>query len=367
MKKGAIGMLGAFIVSFMMTMNASACTDVRVIANDKTVIIARSMEFAMDLQSTLRSSNRNRLFTMTTPDNKPGLTWKAKYGYLFVDGLDQDFAVDGMNEQGLSFEYLYLPGETQYQTIPAGKENQAVPYYHFGDWVLSNFKTVDEVRQALSSVYFFEKTLPVAGNIIFPLHAAIYDASGKGIIVEFVNGNMNVFDSIGILTNSPTYDWQVVALRNYLNLSPYDPKPIVINGITYAATGQGTGMLGLPGDISPPSRFTKMAFMSHVSYPVPDAVSGLNLAQHLLNNVDIPIGLSRATTNGKELAELTQWVVFKDLSHKMFYYRTYHDMTIRGVTMSKLDFSEHAARLKMPLESPVPYTMDMTATLMNRK
>jgi choloylglycine hydrolase len=52
-------------------------------------------------------------------------------------------------------------------------------------------------------------------------------------------------------------------------------------------------------------------------------------------------------------------VVFKDVTHKKFYYRVYIDMTLRSIEMDKLDFSENAARLKMPLLD-TPYSMDVT-------
>lgn len=339
--------------------SGNACTDFQVSAKDGTFLIARSMEFAMDLKSNIRNSNRGRQFTTSAPNNKPGLAWKAKYAYLFIDFLNQDNALDGMNEKGLSFEYLYLPGETQYQTVPVGKENQALPYAFFGDWILSNFKTVAEVRQALANIYVFQQMIPGLGSIVFPVHAAIHDASGKGIVVEFIQGQMHIYDFIGVMTNSPTYHWHVSNLRNYINLSPYSPKPMVINNLVFTATGQGAGTLGLPGDISPPSRFIKTAFLSKVAFPVNNAVDALNLAEHIINNVDIPAGLARVLVNGKEFFETTQWVVFKDATHKMFYYRTYNDMTIRAVSMDKIDFSENAKRFKMPLLGN-PFIMDVT-------
>lgn len=344
-----------------------ACTDFKLTAKDGSVMITRSMEFGLQLNSAIRNSNRGRTFTSNTPNNKPGHSWKATYGYIFVNGLNQDFVTDGMNEQGLSFGYLYLPGLTQYQAVPAGKDNQAIPYYQLGDWVLSNFKTVEEVRQALASLYVFEQGLPAMPTMIFPLHASIYDSTGKGIIVEFTEGKMNIYDSIGVLTNSPSYGWQVTNLRNYLTLSPYAPNPVTVNGITYSATGQGSGAFGLPGDVAPPSRFAKMSYFTKVAYPANDASELLNLSQHFINNVDIPAGLARARNpSGKESTESTQWVVFKDLVHKMFYYRTYGDMSLRSISLDKIDFSEKAPRFNLPMEQ-APQIMDVTQPFLNSK
>ena len=168
-----------FIIVLFSYNTVRACTDVRLTAKDGTVLIARSMEFATDMKSNLRSSTRGRNYITVSPENKPTMTWKAKYGYLYLDGFDQDFAIEGMNEAGLSFEALYLPGETQYQAIPAGKELQAIPYAYFGDWVLSSFASVDEVKQALQNVSIFAEQFP-GFPIIFPLHFSIQDKSGKG-------------------------------------------------------------------------------------------------------------------------------------------------------------------------------------------
>jgi len=354
------------LASLTSTFTALACTDFMLTAKDGTLLITRSMEFAPNLNSNLRSSTRDRLFTTTTPNNKPGLSWKAKYGYLYVDGFNVDASFDGMNEAGLTFEYLYLPGETQYQTIPAGKDNQAVPYSNFGDWVLSNFQTIDEVKQALNTIYVTNQTIPQLGNAILSAHASIRDASGKGIVVEFYDNKINVYDNIGIMTNSPKYDWQVTNLRNYINLSPYNANSITVNGFTYASTGQGTGATGLPGDASPPSRFVKMSFMVKNVYPAENGVDVVNLAQHIINNVDLPAGYVRADQGGQTQTDITQWVVFKDVTHKTFYYRTYADMTLRAIDMSKVNFSKDAPRLKMPLVT-TPYVVNVTSQFLKAR
>ncbi len=340
--------------------NTHACTDFKLTAQDKSVLVARSMEFATDLKSNLRSSVRGRQYAEVMADGKTGLSWKAQYGYVFLDGLGIDAAIDGMNETGLSFEYLYLPGETLYPTVPAGKNNQALSYLHFGDWVLSNFKSVDDVKKALANVSIFAEPLPGMPNMIFPLHASIYDATGKGIVVEFVDGKVNVFDNeVGMLTNSPTFEWQITNLRNYVNLSPWVPNPVSVGGMIFSATGQGSGMKGLPGDVSPPSRFVKMSVLKASAYPAATIQQALNLAQHMINNVDIPVGTVRARSGNAVSSDFTQWVVFKDLTHKVFYYRTYQDTTLHAVALTQLDLTEKAQRLSMSITDD-QYVVDMT-------
>lgn len=349
-----------FFCSLFINTTANACTDFRLTSKDGNVLVTRTLEFALDLKSQLRTSTRGRVFTNTAPDGKPGLTWKAKYGYLYLDGLGVDIAMDGMNEKGLSIEALYLPGFAGYQTVPAGQDANALPYIQTGNWVLSNFATVDEVKAALSQVYIFNQMIPGLGNTVFPLHFAVYEASGKSIVIEIVNGKVNIYDNqLGLMTNSPTYDWHVTNLTNYAYLTPQNPKPVQDNGVLFASTGQGYGMIGLPGDISPSSRFVKIATLLRVVVPANNAVDNLNLAQHIINNVDIPVGLAREPQNGNFTSDKTQWAVFKDLTNRVFYYRTYGDTSLHSVSLAKLNFAEGAPRLKMPLTN-VQFIQDQT-------
>ena len=59
------------------------------------------------------------------------------------------------------------------------------------------------------------------------------------------------------------------------------------------------------------------------------------------------------------LRSSTQWVVFKDLTHKILYYRTYGNLSLRAISLSKINFSENAPRLLMPIATP-EYITDLT-------
>lgn len=339
-----------FFSLVLFTKSIVACTDIRLKANDGSILIARSMEFGEQLNSNLRTMPQGTEFKVKTPNGKNGLSWKSKFGYLYVDGFNQALNLDGMNEKGLSFEALYMPGVTQYQTIPNGKENKAVAYQNLGDWILGNFATVEETKRALANIFVFGDKIQGLGDAILPMHAAIHDNTGKGIVIEFIDGKMNIYDNpLGIMTNVPDYPWQLTNLRNYLNQSPYNPDPIKAGNLIFSATGQGAGMYGIPGDYSPPSRFVKMAFSLKYMKPASDVANAINLAEHLMNNVDIPFGLVRAKEAGDEALENTQWVVFKDLSNKVIYYRTYDDLSLRSVALDQLNITQDGPALKMPL------------------
>jgi choloylglycine hydrolase len=365
--KLAIFLLG-LAGTFGLAGSSLACTDFRVLTKDGATIIGRSLEFGLDLKSHVVSTPRNTAFSSQAPDGSPALSWKSKYGYLYMDALNTPIVLDGMNEEGLSFEYLYLPGYTQYQTVPANGASHALPYYLFGNWILGNFKTVDEVRAALKNIVVFQQAIPgLPANQTFEVHAIIHDATGKELVVEFVKGQMMLHEGVGVVTNGPTYEWQVNNLKNYLQLSPYTPQPITANGFTYSSNGQGSGMLGVPGDQSPPSRLVKTAAYLKFALPSNNAAEGVTLAEHVLNSVDIPLGVSRAKeANGQDSYDYTQWIVIKDLTNKVFYYRTYNDQTFHSVSLKQLDFSPNADALKMPIDNKPNY-IDMTEQLKKSK
>jgi choloylglycine hydrolase len=323
----------------LLAVPAVACTDVRLIAADGSAFTVRTMEFAADLKSETVIMPRGRQFVSPAPKGA-GLTWTSKYGFVFMNAYGEAAVTDGLNERGLGFGALYLPGETKYETVEAGEEARALSNIQFGAWVLGNFASVDEVRDAVGSVRVWAEPVPQLGSFA-PLHFAIHDASGKSIVVEYVGGAAHVYDNkVGVLTNSPTYDWHIQNLRNYVNLTAENAAPVKLGNTTYAGTGQGSGLHGLPGDPTPPSRFVMAAATAYLADKPKDAGSALILAQHLIDRVDIPKGLVRDYSDGgKPMGDYTQWTVFRDHANKVYFWRSYEDTGLKALDLKTVDFS----------------------------
>ncbi|MEO8421729.1 MAG: choloylglycine hydrolase family protein [Hyphomicrobium sp.] len=346
---------------------ALACTDVRLIAGDGSPFTVRTMEFAVDLNSDVQILPRGMDVTSPAP-NGDGLKWKSKYGYVAMNAYDMPVATDGLNEKGLGFGALYLPAEAKYQEVTASDQAKALSNASFGAWVLGNFENVDEVKAALGGVVVWGETVPQLGSYA-PLHYAVHDASGKSIVIEYVEGKLHVYDNdVGVLTNSPTYPWHIENLRNYANLTPVNAKPVKIGNINYAGMGQGSGLRGLPGDPTPPSRFVMAAATAYLADKPKDAAEALILAEHLIDRVDIPKGLVRDYTNGgKPLGDYTQWTTFRDHANKVYYWKTYNDPSLKSVDLKTLDFtagqptrslSVAAAKPTVQMLSPGDFTTD---------
>lgn len=339
---------------------AYACTDVRLTAADGSVFSVRTMEFAEDLKSEVVVVPRGQRVTSPAP-NGNGLSWTSKYGFVAMNALGEAVATDGVNEKGLGFGALYLPAETKYQTIEPGQQDRALSNLAFGAWVLGNFASVDEVRAAVGDVAVWGEPVPQLGSFA-PLHYVITEPSGKSIVVEYVDGRMHLYDNaVGVLTNSPTYPWHVENLRNYVNLTAVNAAPVKVGKTTYAGTGQGSGLHGLPGDPTPPSRFVMAAATSYLADKPKDADDALVLAMHLIDRVDIPKGLVRDyAAGGKPVGDYTQWTTFRDHANKVYYWRTYEDPGLKGIDLKGIDFSagQPVRRLAIAAAKPTVEMLD---------
>ena len=133
-----------------------------------------------------------------------------------------------------------------------------------------------------------------AWKFVPPVHYVVHDATGKSIVIEYVEGRLNFHDNpLGIMSNSPTFDWHMTNLRNYVNFSLMNVPPVQLGSVKLLPFGQGSGMLGPPGDFTPPSRFVRAAAFSQSVLPSQTGNETVLEAFHILNAFDIPKGAAR--------------------------------------------------------------------------
>jgi choloylglycine hydrolase len=344
--KSALAKLICLAMTATIATPALACTTFRLQSQDGAWVVGRSMELGLDLESNVMLVPRQFALNAMLPGMKPGMSWTSKYGFLGINTFDLNVATDGMNEVGLTAHALYIPGFFEYQPLPADGKN-VIANTDLVNWALSQFETVDQVREALGKVSVYGLDVPKIG--VQPLHWAIRDAKGGSIVIEYVQGKLVVYDNpISVLTNSPNFDWHLTNLRNHINLTNINVDALKLGSTDIAPLGQGSGLLGLPGDYTPPSRFLRATALAFSSVPAPTAKGAANVAFHILNAVDIPIGAVAEKIPGKNgekdklMYEQTQWVTVYDLKNKIAYFRTYGNLNIRQIDMSKVDFAGKA-------------------------
>lgn len=351
-------LLSAAILFTGYVQDSYACGDILIKATDGTLLNVRSMEFGVPMNTMIEVHARGDHFQSMAPNQAKGVSWTSKYGFVGLSVFGSKLEADGLNEKGLSVGALWLP-TTVYQDVPEGQTGQGLILNDLGFWILGNFSTVDEVKAALPSVYIWAEVVKEMG-IIPPVHFTIHDAEGKSLVLEFRNGQQKIYDNpVGVLTNYPTFPWQVDNLRNYIKLSPENAPSLKYGDATLSFYGQGTGLLGIPGDFMPSSRFVRLAYFKNFVVPAKDAKELLNVGEHLFNSVDIGLGLIRDENN---MMDYTQFVVFKDLTNKKFYYRSYGNMTLRVVDLKALNFAEGTKYKSIAVEAPATI-IDVTKDL----
>jgi choloylglycine hydrolase len=317
-----------------------ACTGIRLTATDGTVVRARTLEFGVDLQSDVIMVPRGYARTGSTPDGKEGLKWKAKYASVGANGVGLPFIFDGLNEKGLAIGLFYFPNTAGYMTYNAADAGKTLAPWEMGSWILENFATIEEVRDNAGKIVVPEVVFKAWG-FVPPVHYVVYDASGKSIVIEYVNGKLNIHDNpLGAMSNSPTFDWHMTNLRNYVNFSFVNVPPVQLGSVKLTGLGQGTGMLGLPGDFTPPSRFVRAVAFSQSVLPSKTGNDAVLQAFHILNNFDIPKGAARdheKDEHGNIVADYTTWTSASDLNAKRFYFRTFENSQIRMVDLMKMN------------------------------
>ena len=314
---------------------ASACTSVRIKTADGLVFYARTMEGEWTLQTVLGIVPRGMAYQGTLPDgSSKGLKWKTKYAFVGMFDFGMPLASDGMNEKGLVVGQLFLPGYAAYEPFESAKSGKTLAQYELGTWLLSNFASVAEVRKGYRSVRVCQGPTDKSGPL--PLHYVVHDPSGDCIVIEYTPGKVTLYENpLGVMTNSPTMDWMLTNLDNYINLSVMNVPQKNLKGLTLKQFGEGSGLYGMPGDYSPPSRFVRMVALSQAALPAKGADQGLNQAITILDNVDIPIGAVRGFEGKEERFDKTIWSVVADTARMRYYYRSMDNKNWRYVDLAK--------------------------------
>jgi choloylglycine hydrolase len=322
---------------------AEGCTAFQLKAEDGSFIYCRTLEFGYKFNSELLVVPQGTEYTGTALD-RPGLKWKTKYGFVGMNqSMEKTLVSDGMNEKGLVIGVLYLPTFAQYETPDSQRQDRTLGCWELPSFLLSTCMTVQEVKAALPTVLVAQQSPPGMGDFILPIHYYISDKSGAVMIVEFVEGKRHVYDDpMGVLTNSPPFDWHLNNLANYINLAPVNAAPVQFSNWKVPEIGQGSGLLGLPGDFTSPSRFVRATIFSQWATPQKTALDAVNLGFHLLNTFDIPDGLVQSRPDNKNIShiETTEWVIVHDKSNLKTYFRGYKSLRIQMVDLNKIDFTK---------------------------
>lgn len=327
------------------------CTGIQLEAKDGSVIYGRTMEWGtFDLESRVSIFPRNFTFTGHTGVNQDGKTWKTKYGFVCLDALKKDVAADGMNEEGLCAGLFYHPSYANYTKLNENNKSETISSIDVVQYVLSNFKTVEEVKEGIKKIDIVGQFEPSIG-IELKIHIFVVDSKGKSIVIEFRDEETIVFDNpIGVITNAPFFDWHLENLNNYLYLKPQPIAKVKLSNMELSPFGGGSGFLGLPGDFTPPSRFIRAALFVNTSREKKDGPDAILEAFRILDNFNVPLGASEGVVNETSgLISSTLWTTAWDTKSRTLYYHTEWNRQVKRLEFKDIDFEKTGHEL-YPLE-----------------
>ncbi|MGA2761338.1 MAG: choloylglycine hydrolase family protein [Candidatus Cybelea sp.] len=346
-------------ISLFAWQSARACTGIRLTAKDGAVVVARTLEFGADLQSKVLVYPAGTPVTGSLPNSAAGISFTTKYGIVGANAFGLPIVVDGLNDQGLYVGEFFFPGSAGYTDVTPENASRAMAGYQYAMWILGNFSSVADVRSAYDRVVLAPTVLPQLG-MAPPVHFRVTDKTGASVVIEPIAGKLVIYDDpLGVITNSPTFDWHMTNLRNYVGLSAENRASMTLpGGTTLNSFGQGSGFYGIPGDFTPPSRFVRAVAYEVAAAQPATASDAVQQVFHILNNFDIPVGAVRDEVNGKTIDEWTLWTSAADLTNLQFYFRTFNDQSLRGVDVRKTLASAGSTVKYLPMESdqPTPIT-----------
>lgn len=337
--KRIIAILAVALAGAIYSSDADACTGISLTAQDGSRVVARTVEWAATpMQCGYVVAPRGHVHQSYTPTGENGLKYKSVYGYVGIYTEYEPFVVEGVNEAGLSAGLFFFPQYGEYAPYNSADNAKTLCDMQFVSWVLSGFSTIDQVKAALKDI-----DLVTLDHKIGAVHWRIAEPNGRMVVLEIVGGVPHFYENtLGVLTNAPGFNWHMTNLNNYVNLQPGSaPNNTIAKGITLSALGHGSGMLGLPGDFTSPSRFVRATFFQTTSPVWATGFDTVVQAFHILNNFDIPIGSQHTQADmPKGLPSATQFTAVTDQTAMKLYYRTAWNSNIRCIDLMSIDFSK---------------------------
>lgn len=292
----------------------------------------------------------------TKPQGSEGLR-ASRHGYAaFILALgpikDESLIFGGMNDAGLSCDLQTLLG-TEYPQHNSSMDN--IGASQLCRWALEGYESIAELKVGLSKMNF---VAPPVTEYIGAAHWVFRDANGKGVVVEFLEGQMKVYDDnndagktgFGVMTNEPRFEWQLQAVR-HLKWKQSLARPSV----------------SMPGSWYPDERFERI-YLVKSGMPTPkEYEEAMMQAVHVLNTITVPMGNQIGTDSGtgEGLGDHTQWGVIYDHKQKIMYWRSQANQNIQRIRLADAGISTGMKERYLAVESPrLPWYSDASGDLL---
>lgn len=282
------------------------------------------LKYSYEEQVTLTPRN----FTIQFRCAPPLMTHHAILGMAYVqEGYPLYY--DAMNEAGLAMAGLNFPGYAVYHPRRAGADN--ITPFELIPWVLGQCANIEQARALLRRVSLLEENfspeLPLT-----PMHWIAADRE-KAIVIEPLEEGLRVYDApVEVLTNTPPFHWQMTNLSWFRSLSSLPPENRLAPELKLPLLSRGMGAVGLPGDLSSPSRFVRAAFTRWNPPQNLPLEEELPHFFHLLGSVAQVRGTVRLPEGGEVR---TIYSSCCDLDEGLYCYNTYENSRVSAVNLHR--------------------------------
>ncbi|OTY68018.1 choloylglycine hydrolase [Bacillus thuringiensis serovar vazensis] len=262
------------------------CTSLTLETKNGQHLFARTMDFTLDMNQEVIIIPRHYQWNNITGEI---INTKHATVGMGINHQGRIIMADGVNEAGMTCATLYFPGFATYsQSIDDNTTNLAP--FDFVTWSLTQFNSVKELKKSVDSITFLDIPLPDLG-LTPPLHWILADKWGDCIVLEPTSEGLKLYDNpLGVMTNSPEFNWHLQNLRQYIGLKSEPFAPTEWSNLPLSAFGQGSGSMGLPGDFTPPSRFVRAAYGKQNIQGIDSEEEGVSALFHILSNCEVPKG-----------------------------------------------------------------------------
>lgn len=274
------------------------CTALRYVDGASRTYVGRTVELDLELPYVLAVVPTGTHFTSTVP-GKQSVEWTSVYAFIGIacptadpttsQGPPPLMLLDGINDAGLIVDFNAFPGGAD--GAAASDAPAVLQASDLGAWLLGQFSQVSGAKAALAAQAVHPTAMAMAGNIPFPLHAMVTDASGDSIVIEWESGVMRVLDNpVHVMTNLPALGWHLTNLDNWTHLDNTDRSSSTFGSLQVRQPDSGIATAALPAANTSIGRFIRAAYYGKFVKKESDPDAALSTLSRIMNNFDRPKG-----------------------------------------------------------------------------
>ncbi len=321
------------------------CTAIKI--SNKDLYFGRNLDLEYDFEKQVVITPRKYKFNL-----KNKTEYQTKYAIIGMAQVSDNYPLyaEATNEKGLCIAGLYFPGNAVYNEEKKNYIN--ITTFELIPWILGNFAKVEDIEKDLPKINItnqkFNSKLPVPD-----LHWMISDKD-KSIVIEQVKEGLKIYNNpYEVLTNNPPFSYHEINLSNYLNLTPKVATNRFSKKVKLTGYGQGMGMIGLPGDVTPTARFVRATFNKLNSAECKTEEESVSQFFHILDSVAVVKGTVITKENREDLTIYSSCI---NASKGIYYFKTYYNNQINAVKFdNKNTNSKKLTIYNLPIKQNIKY------------